>query len=209
MPFFFIFFTDDRDAGMDVNERPFIQHWSKPGRTTWTTQAVPLYHHQICHESWREPAVSACKIWCHYQERFKACVTDLFMTFIIEGKKFMPLRMTLSAAPICWKRHSYLPSTQPEKVPLMASSKQNSDLAEICVLSSADECVLVAAAGKNIDSFLKRYSNISAGWCNASSVRVTSVKSDSKHFRLFILFGIMLWLQHIKSSLQWTRPGHT
>lgn len=174
---FLIFATDERDAGMNVNEQHFIQHCSKPGRTTWTTQAVHLYHHQICHESWSEPADSACKMWCHYRVRFKARVTDLFMTFIIEGKKFMPPRMTGSAAQICWKRHSDLSSAKPEKVPLMASSKQNSDLAEICFLC-LQFCWRMCLSGscwENIDSFLTRYSNISAGWCNASSVRVTSL----------------------------------
>lgn len=57
-----------------------------------------------------------------------APVSDI--TFIIESKKFTPLSLAGSGS----QTHSYLSSATPEKVPLMASSKQNSDLAEICVL---------------------------------------------------------------------------
>lgn len=125
---------------------------------------------------------------------------DLFMTFIIESKKFR--RMTGSKAQICWKRHSYLSSTKPEKVPLMASSKQNSDLAEICVLCLQfcwRMCLSGSCWGKQwliFDTILQYISRF-----NASSVRVTSAGLDSNHFRLFILLWIMFWLQHIKSSL--------
>lgn len=180
---------------------------SNPSSRTDKNQVVLLEQHRqfpfiIIRLSWKQkgPSRCACKMWCHYRERFKARVMDLFMTFIIESKKFR--RMTGSKAQICWKRHSYLSSTKPEKVPLMASSKQNSDLAELCVLCLQfcwRMCFSGSCWGKQwliFDTILQYISRF-----NASSVRVTSAGLDSNHFRLFILLWIMFWLQHIKSSL--------